>query len=68
MFWDGTREAVVVQDLATAPSTDLSLEYEMFDQDCIGNDEDNWAANDHFLSTFWFAFDNFEDFDEGTFR
>ena len=52
MFWGGHLEAVVVDDLATAFSTDLSLEYEIFDQECIGKEEDNWAAKDHFLSTF----------------
>ena len=58
--WDTFLEEIFTGDFPTTLSTDFSLELEIFDQECIGNDDDSWAANDHFLSTFWLQFTSFE--------
>ena len=67
-FWDRTVEGEAADDLTTAFSAAFSL-IDVLDQECIGNDDDNWAANDHFLSTFWLLVAaNFELLEVGKFR
>ena len=65
--WDTFLEEIFTGDFPTTLSTDFSLELEIFDQECIGKDDDSWAANDHFLSTFWLQFTSFELLREGKF-
>ena len=67
MFWFETFKDDA-DDKPLLSSSPFSFWFERFDQECMGNDDDNWAANDHFLSTFWDPPVNFEGFVEEEFR